>query len=63
MGDAIDSRRMTIKAAFCNHYRAERDRSEKCIGDIIDILQERDTSADEQTNAILERIITHYSRS
>jgi hypothetical protein len=61
MVDAIEARGM-IRTAFSNHYRAERDRSEKCIGDIIDILQERDSS-DEQTVAILERIIVHYSRS
>jgi hypothetical protein len=62
MVDAVEARGR-IRAAFSNHYRAERDRSEKCIGDIIDILQERDSSADEQTDAILERIIVHYSRS
>lgn len=61
MVDATEAR-TSIRAAFCNHYRAERDRSEKCIGEIIDILQERDTTSDEQTVAILERIIQHYSR-
>lgn len=60
MVDAVEARGM-IRAAFSNHYRAEHDRSEKCIGDILDILQERDSS--EQTVAILERIIVHYSRS
>lgn len=62
MVDAVEARNV-IRRAFSNHYQAERDRSEKCIGDICDILQERDSSSDEQTVAILDRIIKHYSRS
>jgi UDP-2,3-diacylglucosamine pyrophosphatase LpxH len=62
MVDAVEARIM-FKSAFINHYKNERERSESCIGDIIDILQTRDTSSDDQTVEILERIIRHYSRS
>jgi|GEM_PF-4892895 len=61
MVEATEARAL-IRAAFTDHFRNERERSEKCIGDIIDILQERDSTSDAQTVAILERIIQHYSR-
>lgn len=62
MTDALE-RRAAFKAAWIRYYRAERDRSERCIGEIMDILEDR-ANADNQTiDAILDRIIKHYDRS
>lgn len=55
-------RRVAIKNAFIRHYRAERDRSEACIGDIIDALGDRDNTPEQTVQAILDRIIMHYDR-
>jgi hypothetical protein len=58
---AID-RRMAFKNAFIRHYRNELDRSEACIGKLIDILGDKDLAEDKQIEAILDRLIKHYDR-
>lgn len=51
-----------FKAALSRHYKAERDRSEECLGDIIKIISD-DTAPDaEITEKILERLAKHYDR-
>jgi hypothetical protein len=59
--DAIE-RRSAFKNAWIRHYRNERDRSEACIGDIMEALGDRDATDTETIEAILNRIIKHYDR-
>lgn len=51
-----------FKAALARYYKAERDRTEECLGDIIKTLQEETTPEAEQVEQILERLVKHYSR-
>jgi hypothetical protein len=62
MSDAIE-RRSVFKSVFANYYKAERDRSESCIRDIMDVLEDKDSSDSETIEAILSRIIQHYKRT
>lgn len=57
-----EERRIMFKNAFLRHSRKERDRSEACIGDIIDILGDRDNTDAQTISGIVDRIITHYDR-
>jgi len=50
---------LAFKTAIARHYKAQRDRAEECIGDIIKIL---DQDGD-QSEQILNRLIEHYSPS
>ncbi len=52
-----------FKAALARHYKAERDRSEECLGDIIKILDWSDAMESTQVEKILERLIAHYDRA
>lgn len=61
MTDAVE-RRGAFKNAWIRYYRGERERSEGCIGDIIEALGDRDASDAETIEAILNRIIKHYDR-
>lgn len=49
---------MAFKEAIARHYKAERDRAEACLGDIIKILDQEG----DQVEQILNRLIRHYSR-
>jgi hypothetical protein len=65
MGDedtAVNTARSLIKAAFIDYYRNERDRAEKCLRDLTDLFGERGNTPEALNAAILERIISHYSR-
>jgi hypothetical protein len=57
-----EQRRLTFKNVFIRHHRKERERSESCIGDIIDILGDRDNTDAQTIQAIIDRIISHYDR-
>lgn len=50
-----------FQACMKRHFQAERDRSEKALGDIIEILH-RPVGEDEQIEAIVNRLISHYDR-
>lgn len=50
-----------FRMALGHYYKVERDRSEKCIADLIDILANADDN-EAQLRAILERLTSHYSR-
>lgn len=52
---------VAFHAAMKRHYQGERDRSEKCLGDIIEILQKQ-LGEDEQIDEIVNRLISHYDR-
>jgi hypothetical protein len=51
-----------VKTAFAQYYKAERNRSEACLDDIIKIMQMPDIGEGEQLNQILSRMIRHYKR-
>lgn len=50
---------MAFKEAIARHYKAERDRAEECLGDIIKILDQEG----DQIEQILNRLINHYGQS
>jgi hypothetical protein len=52
----------SIKDAFSRHYKAERDRSEKCLGNIIEIMVGNEADHD-KLKAIAKAMVEHYSRS
>ena len=47
---------VAFKEAIARHYKAERDRAEGCLGDIIKILDQEG----DQMEQILNRLIEHY---
>jgi hypothetical protein len=49
-----------FQSAMARYYKANRDRTEKCLADITDILSEKTTPGDRE-NKILDRMIEHYS--
>ena len=51
-----------VRAAFSKYYETERNRSEACLGDIINILSRGDMDDAEQVANIVNRLIKHYSR-
>lgn len=51
-----------IRALFADHYKAERNRAEDCLGDIIKILQVKDADESARLDQILDRMIRHYQR-
>lgn len=53
---------LVFKATLARYYKAERDRSEACMGDIVKILQDETAPEAEQVENILERLVKHYSR-
>jgi hypothetical protein len=50
-----------VRAAFAAHFKAERDRSERALSDITDILC-RPMSGEDAVNAIMERLEAHWGR-
>lgn len=62
MSDAVE-RRAAFKSAWINYYRNERDRSEACLRDIMEVLEVRDSSDADNIDAIFGRLIKHYARS
>lgn len=62
MSTAEDSRQV-FKAVLAQYYHDERNRTERCLGDIVDILTKPDTSDSEQVRMIVERLCEHYTRS
>ena len=53
---------LVFREALSRHYKAERDRTEGCLGDIINILQNRTAQPGELVDDILMRLIKHYER-
>lgn len=49
------------RAAFSNFYKAERERSEGCINDILTILCDGGTDT-QQVEKITDRVTRHYQR-
>jgi hypothetical protein len=47
---------IAFKEAIARHYKAERDRAEECLGDIIKILDQEG----DQIDMILSRLVQHY---
>lgn len=54
---------LVFREALCRHYKFERDRSEECLGDIIQALQNRQAQPSDTIDVILIRLIKHYERS
>jgi hypothetical protein len=52
-----------FKATLAKYYKAERDRTEECLGDIIGILTAQPATDPEQVQRILERLVKHYERA
>lgn len=53
---------LVFRESLCRHYKAERDRSEECLSDIILALQDRQAQHSETIDLILMRLIKHYDR-
>lgn len=54
--------RVALKEAFAKHYKAERDRSEKCLGEILAIISGAASDRD-KLKSVAQAMIDHYSRS
>jgi hypothetical protein len=52
---------LVFREAMCRHYKAERERSEACLGDIINILQNRTAQHSDVIDDILLRLTKHYA--
>lgn len=50
-----------LQRKFAAHYKSERDRSEACLLDIVEILNNEKLEG-EQIEAILDRMVKHYER-
>lgn len=50
------------KVAFAAHYKAERDRCETCLGDILNLVS-NDKNSDDVITQILDRMVSYYERS
>lgn len=50
-----------VRAAFAAYYKAERDRCEKTLVDIVDIMCKPGTD-EAQIDAIMERLERHWGR-
>lgn len=46
-----------------DHYAAERNRSEACLGDILNIICDEDMTIADQVEKITGRLVQHYSRA
>lgn len=56
----MSEHQIVFKATLARYYKAERDRSEECLGDIIKIVSDS-TSPDAEVNEkIIERLVQHY---
>lgn len=55
----MESGRTAFKEALARHYKAERDKAEECLGDIIKILDQEG----DQIEQILNRLVEHYDRN
>lgn len=51
-----------FRLAMGHYYKVERDRAERCLGDIIDIFGNADDE-DKQVEAVLKRLTAHYNRA
>lgn len=51
-----------VKTAFAKYYKAERDRSDRTLADLVDILCVTDKSADDILADVLERLERHFGR-
>lgn len=58
----MSEHQLVFKATLARYYKAERDRSEACMGDIVDILKDETAPEAEQVEKILERLVAHYNR-
>lgn len=58
---AIDAHER-FRDALSHYYKTERDRSERCLSDIINLLGSCNPEH-QQVEAICERLTIHYSRS
>lgn len=58
-GTFMTNAHIAFKEAIARHYKAERDRAEDCLGDIIKILDQEG----DQVEQILNRLVRHYSRT
>ena len=52
-----------FREALSRHYKAERERSEACLADIVEILKHQTRPHSETIDAILLRLIHHYERT
>lgn len=50
----------TLRLALGQYYKSERDRTERCLGDIIDILANAEPEH-QQVVRVLGRLTDHYS--
>ena len=51
-----------LEFALRQHYKAERERAECCLSDILAILCDAGCRDDEQLQKITERLTKHYER-
>ena len=50
-----------FQAALAKYYKSQRDRTEKCLSDIVDIVASRDHSAI-IVDQIIDRLVAHYEQ-
>lgn len=61
IGNTLDARDR-FRMALGHYYKIERDRTERCLADIVEILGDaREESA--QVQSVLDRLIAHYART
>lgn len=48
---------------MASYYKAERERAERCLDDILGLFLGADEKATDLENKIIGRLIDHYSRS
>jgi hypothetical protein len=51
-----------FREAMSRHYKAERDRTEACLRDIVTILENKYSPYPEQISEIRLRLVKHYDR-
>lgn len=59
----IDEQRLVFKSVLANYYKNERDRTERCLVDIINILSDEAMPEPVQIENILARLSGRYART
>lgn len=54
--------RLKFAELMRSYYREESERSNKCLADLITIFTDDVGTAENQRDAVLERLIAHYER-
>jgi hypothetical protein len=62
MTDDTDKAVLAVRAAFSNHFKAERNRAEQALSDILELCCSDQLSPCDQVDKVLARLEGHYSR-